>query len=231
MSLSSAGVLTVSGQSVFSKSAASSSAGFWLSGDIFAGTGTTAVPQVLIAPAAYTTSTTWGTGGTMLGLKFGTNIPSAFIDCKYNNDVSVFKVDSAGAVTVGAALTAGTSVLAGSTSFLGFTARSLISSPADGNILLQNSTASTFGLLLCGGTTASFPAIKRNAAALQFRLANDSGFCAIEFGIPKFSGTNSTGAGSALLGANSPAVTLTAPYTWATVTTSDGSTGYIPIWK
>jgi hypothetical protein len=47
----------------------------------------------------------------------------------------------------------------------------------------------------------------------------------------QFSGTNSTGAGSALLGANSPAVTLTAPYTWITVLTSDGSTGYIPIWK
>lgn len=44
-------------------------------------------------------------------------------------------------------------------------------------------------------------------------------------------GNESTGAGSALLGANSPAVTLTAPYTWLKVKTSDGSTGYIPIWK
>lgn len=47
----------------------------------------------------------------------------------------------------------------------------------------------------------------------------------------KFAGTNSTGAGSALLGANSPASTLTAPYTWITVITSDGSTAYIPVWK
>lgn len=50
-------------------------------------------------------------------------------------------------------------------------------------------------------------------------------------GLPKFAGTNSTGAGSALLGANSPASTLTAPYTWITVTASDGSTGYMPVWK
>jgi len=50
-------------------------------------------------------------------------------------------------------------------------------------------------------------------------------------GTPKWAGTNSTGAGSALLGANSPASTLTAPYTWITVTTSDGSTGYMPVWK
>lgn len=40
-----------------------------------------------------------------------------------------------------------------------------------------------------------------------------------------------TGAGSALLGTNSPAVTNTAPYTWIKMKTSDGSTVYIPAWK
>lgn len=50
-------------------------------------------------------------------------------------------------------------------------------------------------------------------------------------GLMKFSGLNSTGAGTALLGTNSPAVTNTAPYTWFKVLTSDGSTGYIPVWK
>ena len=50
-------------------------------------------------------------------------------------------------------------------------------------------------------------------------------------GLMKFSGLNSTGAGSALLGTNSPATTNTAPYTWLKVLTSDGSTGYVPVWK
>lgn len=49
--------------------------------------------------------------------------------------------------------------------------------------------------------------------------------------IPRFNGTNSTGAGSSLLGANSPATTLTAPYTWISVITSDGSTCFFPVWK
>lgn len=40
-----------------------------------------------------------------------------------------------------------------------------------------------------------------------------------------------TGAGSAALGANCPAVTTTAPYTWEKITTSDGSQGYCPVWK
>ncbi len=40
-----------------------------------------------------------------------------------------------------------------------------------------------------------------------------------------------TGSGSALLGSNCPAVTASAPYSWIEVTTSDGSTAYIPAWK
>jgi hypothetical protein len=46
-----------------------------------------------------------------------------------------------------------------------------------------------------------------------------------------FAGTNTTGSGSASLGSNCPAVTLSAPYTWIKVITSDGSTAYIPAWK
>ena len=42
---------------------------------------------------------------------------------------------------------------------------------------------------------------------------------------------NTTGAGSALLGANCPAVTVTAPYTWFKMLSGDGSTVYVPAWK
>jgi hypothetical protein len=45
------------------------------------------------------------------------------------------------------------------------------------------------------------------------------------------SGNETTGGGSAALGTNSPAVTNTAPYKWLKFTTSDGSQGYIPVWK
>jgi hypothetical protein len=36
------------------------------------------------------------------------------------------------------------------------------------------------GLLCLGGTTASFPALKRDGTTLQVRLANDSGFATID---------------------------------------------------
>ncbi len=51
-------------------------------------------------------------------------------------------------------------------------------------------------------------------------------------GIPRFNGTNSTGAGSAVIGAaNSPAVTNTAVYTWISAVAADGSAVFIPCWK
>jgi hypothetical protein len=50
-------------------------------------------------------------------------------------------------------------------------------------------------------------------------------------GTPRFNASNTTGAGSASLGSNCPAVTPSAPYRWIGITTEDGSTAYIPCWK
>jgi len=52
-----------------------------------------------------------------------------------------------------------------------------------------------------------------------------------QFGGPIKLLTDSTGAGTPLLGANCPASTLTAPYKWLTFISSDGSTVYVPAWK
>lgn len=46
----------------------------------------------------------------------------------------------------------------------------------DGNIRMYNGAASSFGLLKFGGTTSSFPALKRSSAALQARVADDSAY-------------------------------------------------------
>lgn len=53
----------------------------------------------------------------------------------------------------------------------------------------------------------------------------------VDGGYLKFDANNSTGSGTPLLGSNCPASTLTAPYTWIEIRTSDGSTAYIPVWK
>jgi hypothetical protein len=49
-----------------------------------------------------------------------------------------------------------------------------IKGQSSGVIGLYDNPTTSFGRLQFGGTTSSFPAIKRNAAALNFRLADDS---------------------------------------------------------
>jgi len=52
--------------------------------------------------------------------------------------------------------------------------RSSISSSADGVIMVGNNARTSFDRFQLGGTTSSFPAIKRNGTAINFRLADDS---------------------------------------------------------
>ena len=63
--------------------------------------------------------------------------------------------------------------------YLTFSSLSRLRSSVDGNIVLYNQAITGFNSLQFGGTTNAFPAIKRNSAAIDFRLADDSGFCDI----------------------------------------------------
>lgn len=62
-----------------------------------------------------------------------------------------------------------------------FVSGSTIRCATDGNITLTNNANSSFGLLQLGGTTSSFPAIKRSSAALAFRVADDSADATVTF--------------------------------------------------
>jgi hypothetical protein len=63
--------------------------------------------------------------------------------------------------------------------FLG-TAATVIASASDGVIALQNNASTDFGRLQFGGTTSSFPALKRSSASLIVRLADDTANAALE---------------------------------------------------
>ena len=56
----------------------------------------------------------------------------------------------------------------------------VINPPSDGNLTLQNNAQNSFGLLQLGGTTSSFPALKRSTTTLQARLADDSAFASVQ---------------------------------------------------
>lgn len=76
-------------------------------------------------------------------------------------------------------------VMAGTSSVFAWSGRSFMDSPSDGVIRFTNNATNDFGRLQFGGTTSSFPALKRSAAELEVRLADDSAYGTLraQFGI------------------------------------------------
>jgi hypothetical protein len=83
-----------------------------------------------------------------------------------------------------------------------------IVSNSSGVMMLINNAFADFSRLQLGGTTSSFPAIKRNGATIDFRLADDSNFCAINAGATTIKGSGSTSATTGLLVQNSASTQL-----------------------
>lgn len=67
-----------------------------------------------------------------------------------------------------------TQVITGGTGYLAFNLRTAMTSPSDGVLRLTNWAENDFGRVQFGGTTSSFPALKRSSALLECRLADDS---------------------------------------------------------
>lgn len=94
----------------------------------------------------------------------------------------------AGAGAFGGALTAGADIGAGSGSLIYWSGRGGMQASSDGVVNLKNQAGTDFGRLQFGGTTSIFPAIKRSAATLAFRLADDSADAGISASTGTFSG-------------------------------------------
>lgn len=144
----------------------------------------------------------------------------------YNNAT----INAASALTI-----ANTSknLLIGTTTDLGYGLHAA-NKGTNGNLLVFDATAATgvsTQLITAGqgqGSTPVFRIRAYNATPGSGTL----GLSILDTGrIVTASANEATGAGTPLLGTNSPAVTNTAPYTWIKFTTSDGSTVYVPAWK
>jgi hypothetical protein len=98
----------------------------------------------------------------------------------------------------------------------------LQSQATDGKITLRTgNNLDSVDILGTGALQANFGVTVGTAAQFQVSSA----------GIPKFGGTNTSGSNAAQLGSNCPAVSCSAPYTWIQITTADGSTAYLPVYK
>ena len=88
-------------------------------------------------------------------------------------------------VSAGAgAITFNNSIGLASGSYIGWSGQGLVRSVGDGVFKLSNGAETNFDRLQFGGSTSSFPAIKRyqSAALFQFRTADDAGFVGVELG-------------------------------------------------
>ncbi len=209
---------------------AASTPGVRLDGTWYAaGTSTTNKPQLLVEPTG-TTSTTWSGAGTGIGANAASGFTGNLLDLQTNN-ASKFSVASDGTVITASTIFGGNDIYAGSSSYLAFSSRSKISSPADSNLLLTNAAANAFNLLQFGGTSSSFPALKRSTTILQARLADDSGYTSFDAGNFLLSGTNINTAGTLTnVAYKNAANTFTANNIFQpTVTTGTGATAGVQI--
>lgn len=78
------------------------------------------------------------------------------------------------AVTVNDDITVTGSTTLGASSTLSWLGRSIITSPADGDIRLTDNAGTDFDVLQFGGGTSSFPALRRTNNALEVVLADES---------------------------------------------------------
>jgi hypothetical protein len=128
--------------------------------------------------SALSISQTWNTTGNPTAILLNvTNTASAgtsrLIDLIVGGN-SRFSVDNAGR------LIAGNSISAQSGSTIGWSSSTFMQAPSDGVFRLSNNGGTGFDRIQFGGTTSSFPSIKRSTTILQARLADDSGFTFIE---------------------------------------------------
>lgn len=79
-------------------------------------------------------------------------------------------------LSIGGTMTLNGDLNAGAGGYIGFLGRGYISSPADSILTLTNTAATDFARLQFGGTTSSFPSLKRSTTAIQCRLADDSNY-------------------------------------------------------
>lgn len=73
-----------------------------------------------------------------------------------------------------------TNLTAGAAGIIAFSASSNIKAPSDGILTLLNNAGTAFTRLQLGGTTSSFPSIKRNGTGIDIRLADDSAFASLQ---------------------------------------------------
>ena len=157
-------------------------------------------------------------GGTLNNVDIGATFPgaAAFTNVKAN---TINNVTSVGSISLTGTGNRAVRLIAGSASYPNVSTEL----NAGGEFVVEFGANKILRTLATGRVLVGVGGIDDGVNALQVK-----GTAALE-GV-KFTGPQSVGAGSALLGANCPATTPAAPQKWVSVVLSDGSNGFIPVW-
>jgi len=153
------------------------------------GDGTSNYPLFYINNSANNPSTwdfTTTNGGTYLGINAVASFAGNFLDFHVNGAASVFKVAGTGELTARSAVFT-SDLIAGINAKLGWTGRGYLTAFSDGIFTLYNNAGDNFIRLQFGGNTSAYPALKRNAATIEFVKADESGYASIKANIGVFS--------------------------------------------
>lgn len=123
-----------------------------------------------------TTRGTWNSNGLTISSLTSGRIPFSSTGGLLVDNTSFTFNSGTTTLTVNGTTIAGGAVNPGSTGSLSFGPGSLITGVSDGIIKVTNNAGTDFSRLQFGGTTSSFPALKRVTTLLQSRLADDSAF-------------------------------------------------------
>ncbi len=198
--------------------------------DVAGGTLTTTVTPVI------NTTVTWNDSGTShRGIKLNvTDTSSAAASLLLDLQVGssgVFTVRKDGKVNSASDFVGVNHEAVASASFF-FTGRSVIRSATNGDFTFSNNAETGFGKLNLGGTTSSFPAIKRNGTAINFRLADDSADAGITAGTVLATGsttlqafTFTTATGTSATTTNSFATTASSTNLFSSLAAIGGAQG------
>lgn len=152
-----------------------------------------------------TTLSNFSSGGA--GIRLGLN--PGYESDETGTGKLVFSASPTFTGTVNAAdINASGNITAGAASNIRWGSSTVMQSPSDGVIALLNNAGTGFTRLQLGGTTASFPAIKRNGTALNFRLADDSADAAVTSAAHTITSASATAIAVGLNGATNPSFSV-----------------------
>lgn len=163
---------------------------------------------------------------------------SILFDTDATYDIGAIGASRPNSIYVSNRVTSNTLVIdPASSGYIWFNGRSLLRSEADGDFTLLNTAETSFGRVNFGGTSSSFPALKRSTTFIEVKLADDSAYTnlkALEFYLTsgvylmRSTATMTNGAG-ALTGTLTNSPVTGDPTKWLKFD-DNGTVRWIPSW-